>query len=619
MVSSRAFAAIAFLGSVLVSREARAVDLPTVAGSPVKLDVTETAIVAQRFKAREGEDPNGQGYVSFLNRLNAVLGWKKFTLGVRLDSSVYELRPEDRTYDDPQIANNVRIDGASRYRDAIYPAKVFATYRSEGIEITAGDAYVQFGRGLVLSMRKVDELGIDTTVLGAKVVATHDIFSATVIAGLANPTRVDEPSGRALFLPKPLPGDIRGPQPLFGNDRIVGASVTAGRGLPVVLATNVAMLTRCAPFRYKTDGTVNDAAFDAPIGTCSEPDRTLFLETLPINISPVIRSRQTINASQTLEVPNLWGHGNFYLEAAVQKRDADEVNTANTDGNAIYGAFVTSGGPITNTLEVKSYRNFYPLAASVNTSRASAFFNIAYSVLPTAEPVITDTMFGFFNACVTGARDRFDYRLTNTFLLYGTFGYFRSQSEQPIGGCDRLGRSTAQNAEENTDYVTDVSAGGELRFDQDKSIAFFNVAGRNDVKGNGEPYYRELSAQYSVTKYIGGPFSVELAGRHRYRTQERENLDPNSNSFEGEPWWQGEHQNALKIAPKWIISQGTEYTTLVGLPTLYFNGGVLYRFTSQSNIRIYAGQNRGGLRCVSGICRNFPSFSGGRVELTIRF
>ena len=109
---------------------------------------------------------------------------------------------------------------------------------------------------------------------------------------------------------------------------------------------------------------------------------------------------------------------------------------------------------------------------------------------------------------------------------------------------------------------------------------------------------------------------MELAGRHRYRIQEGENI--RSGNFEGEPWWQGEHQTALKVAPKWIFSQGIEYTSFIGLPTYYVNGGILYRFTSQSNLRLYAGQNRGGLRCVSGICRVFPAFSGARAELTIR-
>ena len=36
-----------------------------------------------------------------------------------------------------------------------------ARLTAEGVEVTVGDAYVQLGRGLVLSMRKVDELGVD--------------------------------------------------------------------------------------------------------------------------------------------------------------------------------------------------------------------------------------------------------------------------------------------------------------------------------------------------------------------------------------------------------------------------------------------------------------------------
>jgi hypothetical protein len=475
---------------------------------------------------------------------------------------------------------------------------------------------VQFGRGLVLSLRKVDELGLDNTLLGGKVVATKDIFGATLVAGVTNPARVDEPSGQALFLPRAVPGNALGPQPLFGNDRIVGVSVTAGRGLPVVLSTNGVILTRCAPYSYNPDGTINDSPLDAPFGTCNETDRATFLATLPTG-SAIVKSEQTINASQTMEVPNLWGHGNLFVEGAVQKRDAERPNEGNTEGNALYASFVTSGGPITNTIEMKSYRNFYPLAASVNATKVSAFTNIAYSAPPTAEPVIADTMFFGFNTCVTGARDRFDYRLTPTLLVYGTFGFFETKSEHPTGQCDKYGRSTAMDKDETTNHVYDASVGAEWRFDADKSIAFFNIAGRYDEKATGDPYYREVSAQYSITKHITGPYSIELAGRHRYRVQENENI--RGDSFSGEPWRQGEHQTALKIAPKWIISQGIEYTTLIGLPTEYFNGTILYRFTSQSNIRLYAGQNRGGLRCVSGICRVFPAFSGARAELTIRF
>jgi hypothetical protein len=605
----------ALCGVVLlaVPRAALAVDLPKVDDSPVTLDVTETTIVAQHFNAREGEVATDQGYFAWLNRLNLVLNWKKFTFGTRIDSSVYTLRPEDGDFSDPQLKSNAQKDGATRYRNAIYPAKVYLTYKTEGLEVTAGDAYVQFGRGLVLSMRKVDELGIDTTLLGAKIVANKDIFGLTLIGGIANVARVDEPSGRALFLPNVVNNDLRGVSPLFGSDRIVGASITAGRGQPVVLSTNGVLLTRCAPYSYNANGTVNDSTFDAPIGTCNDADRSTFLATLP----PRNRSRQTVNASQTLEIPNLWGHGNFYLEGAVQKRDPDSPTQGNTEGNALYASLVSSGGPVTNTVEMKSYRNFYPLAASVNVSRASAFANIAYSAPPTAEPVIADSMFYDFNACVTGGRDRLDYRLTDSVLVYGTFGYFVSKSEQPTGLCDALGRSKATDKDGTTDLVTDASVGTEWRFDDDRSIAFLNLNGRHDVKATGDTYYDELAFQYSITKYISGPYSVEFAGRHRLRKQADENI--RGDSFVGSPWREGEHMTALKVAPKWIVSQGIEYSTRIGLPTYYFNGGILYKFTSESNIRLYAGQNRGGLRCVSGICRVFPAFSGARAELTIRF
>ncbi|AKU97975.1 hypothetical protein AKJ09_04639 [Labilithrix luteola] len=602
--------------SATLASEAKAVDLPQVGGAPVRLEVTETSIAAQRFNARDGENERDQGSFSWLNRLNVVLSWKQFTFGARLDSSLYALRPEDRNYADPSIKDGAIADGASRYRDSLYPAKLYLTYKNGIVEATAGDSYVQFGRGLVLSMRKVDELGIDTTLFGGKLTLQKDPFSFTVTAGLANPARVDEPTGRALFLPKPIPG--REPQPLFGSDRIIAAQIQAGRGLPVVASTQAAMLDRCAPYRYNRDGSVQTGLFDAPFGTCDEGATDKWSESWS-KTNPVSEAKRTINASQSIEVPNLWGHGNFYVEAAVQKRELADGRDNNTQGNAVYASLTNTGGPITNTLEVKSYRNFLPLAGSINISQASAFSNIAYSAPPTAEVVTQDSMFGFFNACVTGGRDRLDYRVNNNALFWGALGYFVTRSE--VGAppsCDKTGKSTATNPSEATNSVIDVSAGTQLQWDDDKSIAFLTATYRNDTKDNGDLYYREYAFQYSITKYISGPYALEIAGRHRRRQEEGQNAR-GANSLEGQPWSEGDNQVALKVAPKWIFSQGFEYTTFIGLPTYYFNGGIVYRFTSQSNIRLFGGQNRGGLRCVSGICRFFPAFSGARVELTLRF
>ena len=601
-------------------RAADALPLPTIGDSPISLEVTETSILAQRFLPRQGERPEDQGYFAWLNRLNIALGWQKLTFGARLDTSVYALRPEDRI-DTSSQRQNLLVDGSTRYRNAIYPAKLWLTYKDAGFEVTAGDSYVQLGRGLVLSLRKVDELGIDTTVFGAKVTFQKDPFGATFFAGLANPARVDEPTGRALFTSTPVPkiGYFQPipTQPLFGSDRLVGGQITAGRGGRVILSTHAVHLTKCAPYRYDASGNIVDGSFDRPIGTCAEADRATWLHELPTTLGPILASRETTNLGQSIEVPSLWGHGNIYVEGAVQTHASMGRTDTQTSGNALYASAVTTGGPIANTIEVKSNRNFYPLAGAVNVTRAAAFANIAYSIPPTAEPITADTMFGFFNACVDGARDRFDYRLTPTALAYATFGYFVSRSEILGGGCDAYGHSTATDKPGTTSYVADGSVGVELRFDGDRTAVFANLGARNDVTGRDHAYYRELAATYTISKYLGGPYSFELTGRHRYRVQAGENI--RGADYNGQPWVQGEHQNALKIAPKWVLSQGFEYTSYVGLPSYYVNGGILYKFTSESNVRLYGGQNRGGLRCVSGICRVFPAFSGVRVELTLRF
>src|SRR5258708_24870854 len=104
-------------------------------------------------------------------------------------------------------------------------------------------------------MRKIDELGIDTTVRGVKLQVEKDPFALTAVAGFANPARVDEATGRALF---PTHDLTQGDRPLavFGSDRIVGLDVQAGRGLPVTLSTHAVHFTRCAPYAYDAGGNI---------------------------------------------------------------------------------------------------------------------------------------------------------------------------------------------------------------------------------------------------------------------------------------------------------------------------------------------------------------------------
>ncbi len=580
---------------------------------PVTLDVTETTIVAQHFDARGGESPLDQGYGSWLNRLNAALSWDHVTAGARLDSSVYWLRPIDGTLP-ADLAARAPYDEASRYRNAIYPAKLWVTYRESDLEATAGDSYVQFGRGLVLSMRKIDELGIDTTLRGGKLAWQRDPFALTLVAGIANPNRVDEATGRALFFA--LPPDA---QPLYGSDRIVGAAIEAGRGSPLVLGTHAARLTRCAPVRYDASGAaVDGGVLDAPFGSCDPRDTAAWLSSIAAGTSPgarVATASEITTAGQSLAIPDVGGHGQLYVEAAVQKRDHDGANDPLNLGNALYASISADAGPVTETIEIKSYRNFYPLAAAVNVTKASAFDNVTYSTPPTAELITQDAELGYFNACVDGGRARTDVRTSRSFLFYATGAYFHTKTEQAGGACDDAGHTVtgAVTAPQGTaDDVEDVVLGEEWTFDEARSHLFASAGARNDTySATGGSFYRELHAEYAFTKSLYGPYAVELQGRHRFRYEATQN--------DGAFWNEGESYAALKIAPKWAVTQGFEYTTFAGLPSTYFNGSVLYRITPGDNVKLFVGQQRAGLRCISGVCKLFPAFEGARVEVTLRF
>ena len=115
------------------------------------------------------------------------------------------------------------------------------------------------------------------------------------------------------------------------------------------------------------------------------------------------------------------------MGAATQSRREAAFGEPYRNGTALYASYAGTVGPVSNTLEVKSYHNFYPIAASVESSRAAAFSNVVYSQPPTAEVITQDSAFGTFNACVDGGRLRTDVRLNKGVLVYSR-GFLRTRS-----------------------------------------------------------------------------------------------------------------------------------------------------------------------------------------------
>jgi hypothetical protein len=443
---------------------------------------------------------------------------------------------------------------------------------------------------------------------------------------------VDEPSGRILsmasggrgnyfpLMPHPHAVDpyLTIATPTFSPDMVVGGRLEAGASW-LMAAVNVAQFTRdpspnATPFLTGSDGVATRNA------------------------------RRISMASVSLSAPKIADHGTAYVEVATQslgdpipRRDADAstgvpaapgADRALLDrlsgGSAIYAHVSFYDGPVTVSFEGKRYERFFPVAASVDPN-AAEFGQLQYNAPPTTEPITSDSQLGAFNACVTGGRARVDWRATDGMVAYGSVGRYVTYGERsPTCGRAEIvgddGRPTIPGETRAIrNDVWDPIAGLEVTGESGKSHAYASTGVRVDDTPDAtdyvgvratHAYYREAWWRYDLLKRIAGPYSVELAGWHRYR------YEPASNTS---AWREGEHYTSLLWAPKLTTAVGYEYSTREGTLKSYVNGLVQWRISTDTVVRLFVGQTRPALRCVSGVCRQFPAFEGAKLELVARF
>lgn len=625
----------------------------------IDFKITETSIVNYHTDNRDNFRTN-DNYGEWLNRLNLQGTRGPFTLQVRLDSALYFKKPDPNTLarDDASDPANARLieqraqlqgvsvdeararfteqqtlafgrDLSTRFVNMVYPSKVSFSYIEGSVDLTVGDFYTQLGRGQVLAMRKADELAVDTTLRGAKLEYKPELdrmrFRLTLLAGLSNPLRVDEVSGRqltqlnaglggALFPLAPQPNPtfyVANPQPSFAPDRLVGARVEHG-------VKEVQFGFQAAHLRREAD----------------------FYKTIDTN-SPARSARDATNVGLSVNLPNLADHGNVYVEASLQSlqnafsaADASAESRADNEayvrrlsgGKALYALLSLFHGPVTITLEGKHYDRFFPLAASV--AGAPEFVALQYNNPPTTEPIWSDTQFGLFNACVTGGRARADVRVNEHAILFSHVGAYVTHSERDATCGQIVSTDDEGNAQkptgkvrENRNDIVDPWIGAEFYAEGNRTHAFLSLGTRFDrtadpleyseVDGATRDYYREYyHIRYDFIKKISGPWSIQTAGFHRYRYKPEQKPTP---------WYEGENYLSLLYSPKITAAIGYEYTTLFGDHKNFYSVQSVYRITTDTTVRLFVGQSRPALRCVSGVCRQFPAFEGAKLEAVVRF
>jgi hypothetical protein len=634
-------------------------------------------------------------------------------LGLRLDTAVYYHQPDRSTvaaivadqknlidqyypsatdarkYTDQYTANFYR-ELHSRYLRAIYPSKLFVGYGQPGIDITIGDFYAQLGRGLVFSVRKIDELAVDTTVRGIKVVADKEVgpvhLGATLFGGQMNPLRVDETSGRRLngagsplFFGFPRGGDLETyghdqatgkvvtntdlARPSYLEDSVLGGRLEAGTK-HVTFAGNTAVLLRRS---YAADyARCRNARPDPKHPGQDLPDEVDTATSVVTNqcatqfpdfssTDPSKEHNRIVNFSGSMNVPSILDHGDLYLEVAGQQmRDGhaffQQKPAQDLSGYAVYAAASITGGPIAVSLEGKHYRNFFPLSAHIDTTTpgfgAPEYALVTYSQPPTAEPIYTETISGGSpSVCVSGGRGRVDYRFTREASVYAWVGRYASWSEIP--GTLDAGCTIDPSHQTNT---WDAAVGADLAFEGGRTHVKAWVGLRDTdfavatlipqaAPAPISPFYQEGYVRYDLIKHLGGRFSLQMQGFHRHR------YEPLTYQH---AWTEGENYTALQWSPHLSAIFGYEYmvkdrcqpeqsATLSqqARPAKnlchFVNGGIQWRSGGDGegatkvvnqlfdSVSVFVGQRRAALRCVSGVCRQFPPFEGARIEITSRF
>ena len=597
---ARLFAIVGLIA--LASPVARAADFK-INKEPLRLDLTESMYLSAHLD--DGNpDPTTKNYGEMVNRLTAQLAWRKFLFSVRFDSGAWLHTPQigdhspyvsppgtvppldcpaapdtlrkcvvqpDSLIPDPDPyaapGTNMRFrDGLAPIKRGVVPVgigafyleKIAISYSDRSFDATLGDFYVSLGRGLVLSIRKLDELGTDTTVTGGKfafrVKDKNVELSGVALAGFTNVQNFDQ--ARAQYIPDP-------------NDFVSAVHVDARLFNRVLVGAHAMFGKPACPYGQM----------------CRETD-----------FSDDIRLRPGV----MVDAPKLTKWLGLYAEYA---RRQDRTGGKDQEGDAVYAAANIYAGRTAWLAEFKHYVHYLPWHAANDP-----FGSIVYQQPPTLERITTQIS---NNTDITAGRVRLDVRVNPSLSVHWSGEIGRAMLAEGV----------------YTDLV-DIYAGAEARWNEGHSH-FFPVLGfrnerreKHDDEKTGlhvEPEVEERlwSAQWDGTQVLGKRFSVETQGVIWFR---RKGLEAVPGSGDNE-WREGNVYVSLKWAPKLVLSAGYEFTTIAKEQANthhFFNGQILWNITSGTSLALFAGGNRPGLKCVSGVCRDFPAFQGVRLEFVLR-
>jgi hypothetical protein len=299
-----------------------------------------------------------------------------------------------------------------------------------------------------------------------------------------------------------------------------------------------------------------------------------------------------------IDAPRLGEHFGLYVEGLAQIRGDGR-------GLGVDAAGTWASGATTLLLEGKGYGDLAEVQPRFPDNQME-FRSVRYATPPTLERLLQPLEHP--QREIWGGRARVDRRVSDRLGAWVSWALLR----------DHVGYSVVlvdgEPPMEVPGTVHDPYAGAE----------WTSAAGRVRVSvsggwrmvfadGTGQQVRGDGHADADITFRASRGLTVQLHGAHL----ERSKLSP---PFIDDAWREGTWQLGVEIGRRVVAAVGWDYTSEPRQPRVHYGSVALeWKPSDRLALGLFAGSSRGGLRCVGGVCRNFPPFEGARLAITYRY
>jgi hypothetical protein len=519
------------------------------------------------------EDLSVEDYVEQVNRLNLLLASpKNFSFAVQIDEVAlwgnrYYL--DDLEYADPQLYDPVSIDSPWKSAYVLLEKWTF-TKKWRPLELSIGDVYASFGRGIALNLVKNTDIDIDTSIRGAKAVVRAGDVEATLVSGITNRQQISQDNPN-----EQIRADVHHMVTGFDLEHYALGPIQAGvHGVAYVFG--------------RDDWTEKLVRYGEPVDVT--------VGGLTLGAAP--------------------GGVDLFAEGDVVQYRSDDFG-ADGPGYAAYGSASLYPGKTVVTAEVKRSKD----TERMNTFTASDNYEVASIPTLEYERAITEDSSSTVNSNdLAGARVRVDYAITPGVLTpYASLAAFYDR--------DVLGSHLNRTPEAIAHAIVGV------QWMKGEGVLQLNAGYRVDERAT--PTAAELEDDPLMPDDLGNDRLAHTDGEIHFGIWGHNALELIW-SVEQFHWGRNSTQQAdfVQMAnavswyhgEEWVFvlyqdfSDNPLLTTTGNLAEdLYGAAEIQWQVGTATDLRLFYGAYKDGIRCSGGQCRKLPGFEGARLTFNGRF